>query len=72
MEEQGVSGQNEDGEQKETKSTEKQSDAAAMEDTSKGEAGRKAGEETALRYSRLKLFDKVIQKSLNKFIEHAR
>ncbi|KAM4732729.1 polyamine-modulated factor 1 [Anableps anableps] len=74
MEEHGASGQNEE-EQKESDSTEKQTDAAAAEDASsevsKAEAGSKAAEETAARYNRLKLFDKVIQKSLNKFIEHA-
>lgn len=32
----------------------------------------KPSEETEGRYNRLKLFDKVMQKSLEKFIEHAR
>ncbi|XP_032411357.1 polyamine-modulated factor 1 [Xiphophorus hellerii] len=67
MEGQGGSGQNEDEKQKESDSTEKRTDAAATV----GEPGSKAAEETAARYNRLKLFDKVIQKSLNKFIEHA-
>nr|XP_015801630.2 polyamine-modulated factor 1 [Nothobranchius furzeri] len=39
--------------------------------TPKPEAAGKPTEEEAARYSRLKLFDKVMQKSLNKFIEHA-
>ncbi|XP_027864856.1 polyamine-modulated factor 1 [Xiphophorus couchianus] len=67
MEGQGGSGQNEDEKQKESDSTGKRTDAAATV----GEPGSKAAEETAARYNRLKLFDKVIQKSLNKFIEHA-
>lgn len=32
----------------------------------------KPSEETKTRYNRLKLFDKVMQKSLEKFIDHAR
>uniref|UniRef100_A0A3B5L551 Si:dkey-6i22.5 n=1 Tax=Xiphophorus couchianus TaxID=32473 RepID=A0A3B5L551_9TELE len=63
MEGQGGSGQNEDEKQKESDSTGKRTDAAATV----GEPGSKAAEETAARYNRLKLFDKVIQKSLNTF-----
>ncbi|MEQ2206069.1 hypothetical protein XENOCAPTIV_022360 [Xenoophorus captivus] len=75
MEVQNVSGENENVKQKENDSCEEQTDAAAREDVSsagsKAESGSKAAEETTARYNRLKLFDKVIQKSLNRFIEHA-
>lgn len=36
------------------------------------ESARKPPEETEARYSRLKLFEKVMQKSLEKFVDHAR
>ncbi|XP_038148521.1 polyamine-modulated factor 1 [Cyprinodon tularosa] len=66
MEEHDTPGETEDVKQKENESTEKQSDTAGG-----GEASGKAAEETTARYNRLKLFDKVIQKSLNRFIENA-
>lgn len=39
---------------------------------SNSEPARKPPDETEARYNRLKLFEKVMQKSLEKFIEHVR
>ena len=59
----------------ENDSSEKQANEATGEvssEISKKEKVVKPPEETTARYDRMKLFDKVMQKSLNKFIEHAR
>ncbi|XP_029960646.1 polyamine-modulated factor 1 [Salarias fasciatus] len=50
-------------------STQNQSTDASGEVSSQMSAG-KPSEKTEPRFNRLKLFDKVIQKSMNKFIEH--
>ncbi|CAG5990628.1 unnamed protein product, partial [Menidia menidia] len=54
--------------------SEKQTNAATEEASSQmsnaGDCG-KPTQDTAARFNRLKLFDKVMQKSLSKFIEHA-
>uniref|UniRef100_A0A146NPS0 Polyamine-modulated factor 1 n=1 Tax=Fundulus heteroclitus TaxID=8078 RepID=A0A146NPS0_FUNHE len=76
MEEPSASGENEDVKQNENVSTGKQTGAAAAgedasSEVSKAEPDGKAAEEATVRFNRLKLFDKVIQKSMSKFIEHA-
>ncbi|KAM4555021.1 polyamine-modulated factor 1 [Odontesthes bonariensis] len=74
MEENSVSTQKEAGEKNDKDDAEKQTEAATGEASSQmsnpGDVG-KPTEETTVRFNRLKLFDKVMQKSLNKFMEHA-
>lgn len=62
-------------ERNDNETSEKIGNGAAGEvssETSKQEKVVKPPEETTARYERMKLFDKAMQKSLNKFIEHAR
>lgn len=54
-------------------SAENKNNEATGEVSSKmSESARKPPEETEARFNRLKLFEKVMQKSLEKFIDHAR
>ncbi|XP_037531763.1 polyamine-modulated factor 1 [Nematolebias whitei] len=71
MEEASVSAHNEAAEENENISTEKLSAGEVSSDTSKQDAAGKSMEDTRTPYNRVKLFEKVMQKSLNKFIEHA-
>ncbi|XP_041847218.1 polyamine-modulated factor 1 [Melanotaenia boesemani] len=73
MEENVVSTQKATVEQNEKDATEEQISAAVevvFSHINQGAVG-KPKEETTARYNRLKLFDKVMEKSLNKFLEHA-
>ncbi|KAM6923440.1 polyamine-modulated factor 1 [Xenentodon cancila] len=74
MEESSAPTQKETKEKNEDGSTGKRPSGAAEEassETSNQEKVAKPSEETTARYNRMKLFDKVMQKSLDKFIEHA-
>ncbi|XP_061581482.1 polyamine-modulated factor 1 [Cololabis saira] len=74
MEESSAPTREETTEENEEGTTQSQAGGPAEDvssEMSKQEKVSKPSEETAGRYDRMKLFDKVMQKSLNKFIEHA-
>lgn len=72
MKETSVSAQNEMAETNESGSFDKQRAEENSAETSNQDAAGKPTEEANLRYKRVKLFDKVMQASLNNFIEQAR